>query len=249
MEINRIISLANKLKGNYSKLNNSLEIYRSLLTNDFLMKQITEAEDLIKLTFFILTLNKGLDEKQSELLVNNLYGILVVDIGETNPIVTCHSCGGEGEVNCHECDASGYDECNHCDGTGEFDDESCDVCDGEGGVDCVYCDGVGKVPCEHCDGDGGEELLNHNMIDKYYLVSINPQLKNELIVSDIPKEISDKFHTKLISDPYTITLSIDSRESEDYFDDYRSGDIVLDRYDEEPIFSFVNSLKRGISFI
>ena len=88
-----------------------------------------------------------------------------------------------------------------------------------------------------------------DMIDKYYLVSINPQLKNELIVADIPKEISDKFYTKLINDPYTITLSIDSRESEDYFDDYESGDIVLDRYDEEPIFSFVNSFKNGISFI
>lgn len=249
METNRIISLANKLRGNYTKSNKSMDIFRGLVDNSFLMNQINEAEDLIKLTFFILTLNSGLDEKQSELLISNLYGILVVEIGEMNPTVTCSNCGGEGEVNCPDCGASGYEDCNECNGTGESFNETCDVCDGEGGVDCEYCDGVGKVPCDHCDGEGGEELLNHNMIDKYYLVSINPQLKNELIVAETPKEISEDFQSKLINDTYTITLFIDSRDSEEYFDDYRNGDIILDKYDEEPIFSFVNRYKKSISFI
>lgn len=144
-----------------------------------LMSNVSSSVDIIKviyITYFIL--NRTIDTKEMENILNNLY-VLTVDLYEDkNKIdIECDVCDGTGEEECSVCSGDGSVECSYCDGEGEIEcydcygekTEDCRCCDGSGNeteeddegeeieVSCSCCDGKGTEDCRSCGGNGSFE--------------------------------------------------------------------------------------------
>lgn len=245
MDFNRLISLSNKLRNRYKTVSNVTDVYNNLLDNKFI-KDSVEPFDIIKLSFYIITLNKGLSPNQSKLLIDNLFSFSTINIGDADPVVECSNCEGMGAIKCDNCYDEGEIECSDCEGSGEDEHgETCDYCDGDGYVTCNHCDGDGEEICDECEGSGDKIMDNFNEVETYDFVSINPEFRNLISSLELPYKISEDTQSLFIENPYTITLSLVSDNIDDYYDDFENGDVVISNFDEQPFFKYNSSVYKS----
>jgi hypothetical protein len=129
--------------------------------------------DLIKITFYIYSLNQTGDYKWAESTITNCHignffefekdRFETVDCDDCggDGAISCLYCGGTGEVQCDTCDGDGEVECDDCDGSGEDEEGNpCDTCQGGGFVRCDNCDGSKYLTCRDCNGNTSESCGN-----------------------------------------------------------------------------------------
>jgi hypothetical protein len=110
-------------------------------------------KDLIKLIFYIYSINETGSFSLGDKMINNLFFAALFNTINDPASSSCDRCEGSGEYNCPICDAHGYIDCEDCDGEGKV---YCDACDGSGYGDeeedagCSDCNGTGKVRCKSC---------------------------------------------------------------------------------------------------
>ena len=254
METNKIISLSNKIRKTF-KFQNAFDLLRELRNNKFIKDLIRDPEDLLKLFFYIHLSNQGYTpEEITNLLENDLFGIKVVEITNNDPNIDCDDCDGnghvgcdtcygDGNIDCRTCDGSGEESCPDCGGDGEIDGEPCDECQGNGQVicsdcggggneECSWCDGAGNQQCDSCDGEGYINADGKQEFDIYYILSLNKELENQLIVEEYPLEISEDTFSKIKSDKLSVILTRNSDVSDEFYDDFNEGDILVEYIDE-----------------
>jgi hypothetical protein len=98
--------------------------------------------------------NQDLDKIFDE-IKDNLFVFTTILVRNTEPMVECSACDGDGTFDCPSCDGDGREQCWECGGSGE---KECEDCEGTGedsdGEECTRCYGSGKQSCGECLGDG-----------------------------------------------------------------------------------------------
>ena len=210
--------------------------------------------NLIKLIFYIYSFKNTGNFKLGESLINKLsFASLFITHGNKQ-LLTCHECGGDGEVRCNncktdgkiQCDVCGGDgdlECGYCNGNGNIADDTecpechgsgaqtCDNCEGSGELDCEECSN-GYVRCENCDGDG--EVETDELIYEYYSICTwNNFIKTECDINSntLNPALSEYDFDRLRGD--YIILKYDENSIE-FVDEVEYNEVYCTFYGDEP---------------
>ena len=85
----------------------------------------------------------------------------VMEIPNTERIIDCHHCHGDGMLPCDTCAATGSLNCQHCNGTGNT---VCGSCNGSGIEGCSNCSGKGIIQIERSRAWYTEDGIMHQKI-------------------------------------------------------------------------------------
>jgi hypothetical protein len=258
MEKHKLLSLVRKTAKNFKNINPT-GVYKDILSDKHFepLSQVLNAKDLVIYSFLTPRFNMESDiDEDYDRIEYNMFTIELVEVYDTEPIIGCDKCGGDGlnncdvcnstgEYECSRCDGSGEEDCDYCDGSGVYEDgEECDLCEGSGRItcgrcngntfeSCDYCGGDGETGCDTCDSTGKIESEDSSEIIYTNFISWSGRWKMYFSGikhgNQVDKEDVDNFY----NNNQTLILQSYHEISEDY-QGYNYDDVLLFRMNEKP---------------